>query len=377
MISINLKPFYFITVLVFIFQHAFAQQNAGYFLKGVLKSNSNEALANATIILKDGTTGTLLKQISGKQDGVFSFDVNAGNYIIAVSYLGSLCYQSELIKLSGNTDLGTLKVNTSAVNLKEVVIKSTVNKPAIKIEGRKMIYNVESSITAQGSNVLEALKKTPGVVVSQDNSITINGASSPLIMINGRQTYLQPEELAQLMKSMSASDLKSIEIIKNPSAEYDAAGTGGVINLVLKKSIANGFNGSTNNGVAYGKTLKQNTNLSLNYRKDKLNLFATYNHAFGHYAMDYDNDRTTNGKIYLNANHDIDKKHNIGTTVGADYEIDTTKTIGFVASGNFSSGGGLITPVTNIYDQPTGQLIQTLRSQSSYPEQMANRYNFT
>jgi hypothetical protein len=174
---------------------------------------------------------------------------------------------------------------------------------------------------------------------------------------------------------MSASDLKAIEVVKNPSAEYDAAGTGGIVNLVLQKSIVEGFNGSINNGVAYGITLKQNTNLNLNFRKGKLNAFGSYNHNFGHYAMDYDNDRTMNGKVYLNSNHDVDKKHSVGSTAGLDYAIDTTKTIGMVVNANFSSGGGLITPTTNILDQRTGAILQTLRSESSYPEQMASRYN--
>ncbi|SEB07026.1 Outer membrane receptor proteins, mostly Fe transport [Pedobacter hartonius] len=212
------------------------------------------------------------------------------------------------------------------------------------------------------------------MIVNQNNSVTLNGASGALVMINGRQTYLQAEELAQLLKSVSASELKSIEIIKNPSAEYDAAGTGGIINLVLKKSTADGFNGSINNGVGYGKTIKQNTNLNVNYRQGKLNLFGSYNHNFGNYAMDYDNDRTTNGKVYLNSNHDVDHRHSIGSTLGADYAIDTTKTIGIVANANFLNGIGLITPLTNIYDQPTGQLLQVLRSQSSYPEQKTSRY---
>jgi hypothetical protein len=376
MIKINQKLLYIFILLTCTFRNVLAQKNADFHLNGIIQSISNEALTGATVILKDGVSGKVLKQMPSKKDGTFSFDVKADNYVVAVSYLGLLSYQSELIKLTGNTDLGVLKINTATINLKEVVVKSSGNKPAIEIEGRKMIYNVQNSLTAQGSNVLEALKKTPGVIVSQDNSITINGASGALIMINGRQTYLQPEDLAQLLKSMSSSDLKSIEIIKNPSAEYDASGTGGIINLVLKKSISQGFNGSINNGVAYGKTLKQNNNLGLNYRKDRLNLFANYNHTFGHYTMDYDNDRTTNGLTYLNANHDIDKKHNIGTTIGADYKIDTAKTMGFVAVGNFSSGGGLITPITNIFDQSSGQLIQILRSESSYPEQKANRYNF-
>lgn len=349
--------------------------NPGITLKGTLKNTKNEGIDGATLLLKDNNNGQLVKQGWSNPDGSFSFELVPGTYILSISYLAALAYQSELLKLSGSMDLGMIKIETNPRSLKEVVIQSSGNKPLIKIDGRKMSYNIEKSITGQGTNALEALKKTPGIIVNQDNSITLNGSSAALVMINGRQTYLQSEELAQLLKTMSASDLKSIEVIKNPSAEYDAAGTGGLVNLVLKKSVAEGFNGSINNGLAYGRSLKQNTNLNLNYRKGKLNLFGGYNHNLGHFAMDYDNDRTTNGKIYLNANHDIDKRRNIGSTVGADYEMDTTKTLGIVMNANFSNGGGIIFPTTDIYDQATNQLLQQLRSESSYPAQRANRYN--
>jgi hypothetical protein len=366
---------FLLIMLISFFAESFAQNPGHINLKGVVRNKNKEAVDGATLFLKDGITGEVIKQGLTHADGAFSLTIPAGNYVLALSYLGSLAYQSELLKIADNTDLGILTIETISRSLKEVVIQTAANKPLLKIEGRKMIYNIEKSITSQGSNALEALKKIPGLIVNQDNTVTLNGANGALVMINGRQTYLQAEELGQLLKSMAASDLKSIEIIKNPSAEYDAAGTGGIVNLVLKKSIAEGFNGGINNGVAYGKTIKQNINLNLNYRKGKVNLFGNYNHNFGHYAMDYDNDRTTNGKIYLNANHDVDKKHSIGSTLGADYAIDTTKTIGIVVSGNFSSGGGLITPTTRIFDQPTGQLLQTLKSESSYPEQLAKRYN--
>jgi hypothetical protein len=356
-----------------LFSKSFAQNNPNLILKGIVKNTNTGVVDGATLFLKDGNNGQVIKQTLSGKDGTFYFTAKAGSYILSITYMGALSYQSDLLKVSDNMDVGIIKIETATRSLKEVVIQSSSNKPLIKIEGRKMIYNIEKSVTAQGSNILEALKKTPGIIVNQDNSITLNGASGALVMINGRQTYLQAEELAQLLKSMSASDLKSIEVIRNPSAEYDAAGTGGIVNLVLQKIIAEGFNGSMNNGVAYGITMKQNTNL--NFRKGKFNVFGSYNHNFGHYAMDYDNDRTTNGKIYLNSNHDVDKKHNIRSTVGVDYAIDTSKTIGMVVSGNFSSGGGLITPTTNIFDESTGELLQTLRSESSYPGQMARRYN--
>ncbi|MDY0903322.1 outer membrane beta-barrel family protein [Pedobacter sp. CFBP9032] len=370
----SIPTYLFIFLLTFCLK-GYGQGNTGIILKGKLKNENNEPVEGATLLLKDAENGQVVKQELSEADGTFSFAVSAGSYVLAVSYLGAFVYQNDQLQLSASVDLGELKIKTANLNLKEIVIQSSRNQPLIKVEGRKMIYNVQRSITAQGSTALEALKKTPGVMVKQDNSVSINGASTALVMINGRQTYLQAEELAQLLKSISASDLKSIEIIKNPSAEYDAAGTGGIVNLVLQKSTTEGFNGSINNGLAYGKTIKQNTNLNLNFRQGKLNMFGSYNHSFGHYAMDYDNDRTTNGKVYLNANHDVDKKHHIASTLGADYAIDTTKTIGVVLNGNFSAGGGLITPVTGIYDQLTGRLLQTLRSQSSYPEQMTQRYN--
>jgi hypothetical protein len=374
--NLILKKLWLIVLLYCFVLGASAQQNGRKFnLKGMLQSTAREVLSAATLSVKDSATGKMIAQGSSNANGSFSFSVARGNYLFAVSYLGALYYQSNVISLSADTDLGVIKIRPAALSLKEIVIQSSANKPAVQVEGRKMIYNVQNSITAQGSDALEALKKTPGVMVNQDNTITLNGSSGALVMVNGRQTYLQAEELAKLLKSMAASDLKSIEVIKNPSAEYDAAGTGGIINLVLKKSMAEGFNGNINAGLAYGYTFKQNTNLGLNYRKGKLNLFGNYNHNFGNYQMNYDNDRTTNGKIYLNANKDIDKKHSIGSTLGADYVIDSTQTIGIVVNGNFGGGGGIIKPVTNIYDQYSAQLLQTLRSETTYPNQGSSRYN--
>jgi len=370
------KPTYFLFLLLsFLFSKSFSQSNTANIVKGVIKNSNNEAIDGATISLKDGNNGQVINQALSSPDGTFSFTAAAGSYVISVSYLGALAYQTDLLKITADTDLGMIRVQTAARSLKEVVIQSSGNKPLIRIDGRKMVYDIQKSITAQGITALEALKKTPGVIVNQDNTVTLNGSSGALIMINGRQTYLQAEELASLLKSIAASDLKTIEIIKNPSAEYDAAGTGGIINLVLQKSLTEGFNGSINNGLAYGKTIKQNTNMNLNFRKGKLNLFGSYNHRFGHYAMDYDNDRTINGKIYLNNSHDTDKQHQMGGTLGADYAIDSTKTLGIVMNGNVSSGGGVIIPVTRIFDQASGQLLQTLRSESTYPEQIAKRYN--
>jgi hypothetical protein len=216
MLNINLKQTCFLLfILTSLFSTSFAQNNNGIILKGIIRNTNNEVIVGATLFLKNGSDGKVIKQTLSGNEGSFSFTTSTtGTYVISVSYLGTLAYQSDLVKLSGPMDLGVIRIETSARSLKEVVIQSSGSKPLIKIEGRKMIYNLENSITAQGTNALEALKKTPGLIVNQDNTITLNGASGALVMINGRQTYLQAEELTQLLKSMSASDLKLIEVIK-------------------------------------------------------------------------------------------------------------------------------------------------------------------
>lgn len=368
------RHFLFFIILCFC-SSALAQNTPTIKLTGKIVNTRMEPVPGVTMILKDANGDRLVKSSLSNPDGTFTLTASNGRYVLQVSYLNIVAYQSKPIDLTEDVDLGIIEIETDARDLMEVVIRSVVSKPLIQIQGRKLVYNIENSSTSQGTNVLEALKKAPGIIVNQDNTVTINGASGALVTINGRQTYLQAQELAQLLKSMASSDLKSIEIIKNPSAEYDAAGTGGIINLVLKKSRAEGFNGSINNGLAYGETIKQNTNVNVNFRKGNLNAFGSYNHNFGYYAMDYDNDRITGGKIYLNANHDIDKRYSIGSMLGADYAIDTTKTVGIVLSANFLPGPGLITPVTQIFDQANNQLLQTLRSQSVYAKQTASRYN--
>lgn len=106
----------------------------GFTLKGVITSTNNEAIDGATLFLKDGISGQVLKQGLSNADGTFLFILNAGNYVMAISYLGKLSYQSDLLKLSGNTDLGLIKIEKSAQNLNEVVIQSISNKPLIKVE---------------------------------------------------------------------------------------------------------------------------------------------------------------------------------------------------------------------------------------------------
>lgn len=364
-----------IFLLLLINGKSFSQDSKNFKISGFIKDTKNNAIDGATISLSNRSGEIVQSQIS-HENGSFTVSAPSDLYKLTISYLGKFIYRRDTIDLKYDLELGTIKVNLSEISLKEVHIQSSDNKGITQSEGRKLVYNVDRSIIAQGSSALEALKKTPGVIVlNNESKFTINGVNGALVLINGRQTYLQQNELAQLLKSMPSSNIKSIELIKNPSAEYEAEGTGGIINILLKKALSDGFNGNVNVGLARGVTLKQNADLSLNYRSHKWFLFGNYNHNFGGYKMNYDNNRITGGKIYINPNDDFDKRHIIGTNIGAEYEIDTLQTVGLVLTTNSLNGPGIISPQTYVYDENTGNLLEKLISESNYYHQIANRYN--
>ena len=169
-------------------------------------------------------------------------------------------------------DLYAQKTDT----LHTVVVRAS--PPLIRHEIDKTVFNVGNSITSAGSDVLDLMKKLPGVQVDQDGQISLNGKGAVTIFIDGKASYLSAEDLAQLLRSMSAADIQQIELMPNPSARYDAAGAGGIINIVRKKSRRAGWNGSVRGGGGISRYDKYNVGGECSYRSGawNLNLNASY-----------------------------------------------------------------------------------------------------
>lgn len=155
-------------------------------------------------------------------------------------------------------------------------ITVTARKPFIEIKPGKTVVNVEAGITNAGVTAMEALEKMPGITVDKDGNLSLKGKAGVLVMIDGKQTYLDPSQLATMLNGMSATQIEQVEIMTQPPAGYDAAGNAGVINIRLKKSRQRGFNGAVTLGYAQGAYPKTNNNLQLNYRSEKWNVFGSY-----------------------------------------------------------------------------------------------------
>ena len=231
----------------------------------------------------------------------------------------------------------------------------------IEVQADKTIFNVEGSPSSTGLNGLELLRRSPGVQVDKDDNLSLRGKSNVKVYINGKLSPIQGKDLAQFLKSLNSADIEAIEIISNPGAKYDAAGSGGVINIRLKKNKKLGTNGSVSAGFVQGITPKADASLSVNYRDAKWNLFSTYSYNTGIYHNDL-NLLTSSGDTAYNQIGKMasgSQEHNF--KFGADYTVNKFNTIGFLINGGITADGvGSNDGRTSIYRKSRNGVIDSV-----------------
>jgi outer membrane receptor for ferrienterochelin and colicin len=230
-----------------------AQILTNYTLKGKIIDNfTNKFVEYATVSLKKDT---LFQGAITDKNGKFSFEVLQGNYILKVSFIGYKNYV-DTIEINKNIDLGTIKLQVDDKQLGEVVVEG--QKEVIKDELDKIVYSVENDKNAEGKTVWEIMRKVPFVTINPNEQLEINGNANITIFIDGRFSAIT-SNLARFLQTLPTNTVKSIEVITNPSAKYDAEGTGGVINIITKKELIRGLEGSV-----YGKVGNRDSGTGIN-----------------------------------------------------------------------------------------------------------------
>ncbi|MDP2686858.1 MAG: TonB-dependent receptor [Aequorivita sp.] len=242
-------------------------------ISGKLGSTSQSPLSFVNVLVYKTDSQTPLNGTTTDEDGSFSFkELQAGTYKLSFSYIGFEDIE-QTVELSSNINLGTIVLMESSVMLGETVV--TAKLPTIKKTSGKLVFNVENTSLSVGST-MDLLKKTPGVVVIGE-SIQVK-FSAPVIYINGKRVYLSSSEIASLLENNDAANIKSIEVITNPSSKYDAdAGT--VLNIVTSKPISIGYKGSLNATYEQGIYPKYNFGTSHFYKNNWLNVYAAYSYG--------------------------------------------------------------------------------------------------
>ena len=172
----------------------------------------------------------------------------------------------------------TLVIDTAGKQLGGVLVRGS--RPLIEVQRDKLVLNVEGSIIAAGSTALDILSRAPGVRVDVNDAISLRGRSGVAIWIDGRPSQLSGQDLATVLRSMPANTIEKIEIITNPSARYDAAGSSGIINIRTKKEKKQGTNGTLNSTVSHGRYLKALAGFTGNHRTGLLNIYGGYSAGY-------------------------------------------------------------------------------------------------
>jgi iron complex outermembrane receptor protein len=180
----------------------------------------------------------------------------------------------------------------STVALKEVAVTNRI--PALEMKNGLLVMNLENNPLAAGSTVLEMLKRMPGVLIDEQNNITINGKSGVGFLMDGRLQQMSVAQMIQVLSNTPANAIATIELIKNPSAKYDAAGTAGLINIVSKKVRVKGFNGTFMESTGMGKRFGNGMNAVLNFRSDRLTVFANASYLYRNPLSEVTLERTLN-----------------------------------------------------------------------------------
>ena len=252
-------------------------------VSGTLTTAGGQPISSANVLLLKSGDSSLVKAAVTDEKGAYQMEnIPPGKYMLRISSVGYLTWNSppfELTVSQKGKDFGARVMKEATQQLGEVVIRA--EKPLFQQQAGGMVVNVESSILTKGSSALEVLERSPGVVIDhRNNSINLNGKSDATVMVNGKLMNIPVEQVVTLLNGMSADDIEKIELLTMPSARYDAAGSAGVINIVLKKNKKQGTNGSFSLTGGYGKGEKGTGSLNLAHNTDKVNLYGSY--TFSH-----------------------------------------------------------------------------------------------
>jgi len=335
---------YFIFLLIFLTQSAswsFAQTSS-VTISGIIKNQSDKsAIPYVNVIVKNDEDRVFVAGTITNDEGRFSItNIKPGNYLLEISYMGfnSIIQPLFIGSLSEFLEIPMIELSESSTVLESIMITAETSNISSKLD--KKTYSVDDIIGQGGGSILQSMQNLPGVTI-QDGKIQLRGNDKITVLIDGKQTALTGFGNQTGLDNIPASAIDRIEIINNPSSRYDANGNAGIINIIMKKDNQNGFNGKIGltSGLGslwvrkenlpairpqYTFTPKINPSLSLNYRKNRINVFLQADNLYTQtlnknefVTRDYDDGIVISSQLKRNRNTNF-----LTTKAGVDWNID-------------------------------------------------------
>ncbi len=310
-------------------------QNSEVIVSGtVTDSETNIPLEYATISVFNVNSENVINGVITDSNGEFSIGLNKGNYDFKVEFISFKIKYYKNINVNNPLSLGTIELSIDENILDEIEVIGEKTEIEIKLD--KTVYNIGKDLTLKGNSVSDVLDNLPSVEVDIEGNVSLRGNESVRILINGKPSGLVGISSNEALKQFPSESVEKVEVITSPSARYNAEGTAGIINIILRKSKLIGFNGSLSLNSGYPE--RYGVSANLNYRTKKLNFFNNigYNTRTSEGSFINETEYFTNQTInnFLNENGVRDSESNSNyLNTGIEYFIsDKTSVVGSYVS---------------------------------------------
>lgn len=305
-------------------------QNSEISITGKVIESNNLPVEYATVSILDNHSKKPLTGTITSEDGTFSINITDTDFYIEISFMG---FKTKTFKdfdiINNNIDLKTIILSENNETLKEVFIRAEKSQLEFKLD--KRVFNVGTDLSSTGASSLEVLNSIPSVNVNIEGEVSLRGSQGVQILINGKPSVLASAD-GNALGSITADMIEKIEVITNPSAKYDAEGTSGIINIIIKKSEKRGINGSATLNV--GVPNSNSFGLSVNKRTEKFNLFSQLGFGIRTYPTKRESinqDLINNTTISSFGESEFDEKF-ANILLGTDYHINNNNVVTLSAS---------------------------------------------
>ncbi|ANI88558.1 hypothetical protein A9P82_04165 [Arachidicoccus ginsenosidimutans] len=342
-------------------------------VKGKITGTTGKPVAYAFVALLKNDS--LHKAVSAK------IADSSGNYVLEIQEKGKFILRTTAVGYAETRD--TIVVNDASQEINLTMKKSENNlhdvtvsaqKPVIERKIDRLVMNVENNPLATGKSSMETIGLAPGVVIF-NNQIMLNGVAISKIMVNGKMLQLSGQGLVNYLNSLRSDNIKSIELMAHPPAEYEAEGAGGIINIILKRQTQAGLNGSVYGNFIQGKRYPGTSDgVQLNFKSGKVGLFANYDYDHEKFYQDLSQERSfTNNGIYTATDNAIKYDASNSIRTGLTYDITGKQYLAIDYTGTFNNHKENFKAESNVNypENPDNNSV----SKGLFPNSFTGKYN--
>lgn len=330
-----MKKVAFTFILALVAGYAFNQSSS---ITGRLIESDGTPVIYSNVSLYSALDSSLVKVEVSNDDGSFSFrTLKADSYFLQASYVGYEMLQSDRIALEPDQsiDLGDLTFSNQIIELETATV--TADRAIVEVKPDRTVFNVQGTINSAGQNAIELLRKAPGVLVDNNDNISVLSRSGVLVYVDGKKLPLTGTDLSNYLQNLTAEQIDRIDIITSPGAKYEAEGNAGIIDIRLKKDKNLGANGSLSGSFSQGFYARGNGSVSANYRNKTMNVFGNTGYSSGKsfWKMNF---ISFQNQLQLKETFRSENPHNsYDYRVGSDFFLNEENTIGFIVTGRHST----------------------------------------